>query len=216
MQQNVSPPERFASVALGSLVLARSLFSKQRPLSRLTQTVGGAGLIWRGLSGFCPVYSTIGRDTARPALAHRIRLEKTIMINKTLDEVREILGEGDPVWRSSDSTLLPMTAGKRLWDLHLREADSRRTLIHASLTNPDAQDGLHGKLQTKLVMEALEAELRKLKALIETGEIPTTEGQPTGRRSQAVKTINEVLQDKLQAPQRAASGSASQDVEATI
>ncbi len=46
------------------------------------------------------------------------------------------------------------------------------------------------KLLGKIPEFQIKEDLRRFKALIEAGEIPTTEGQPSGRRSAAVSLIH--------------------------
>jgi len=202
MHQNVSNPERLASVTLGSMVLARSLIGKQRSkFSRLTQGVSGVGLLFRGLTGHCPLYEKMGKSTMEDSPRLPLNFEKSIVINKSLDEVRSILGESDPVWQNSDSTLFPIHAGDQLWDLRLKEShDAKRTFLYASLANHENQQIGGGLMPISGLKQALDLELRRLKALLETGEVPTIEGQPHGRRSalgQAVESFTESVQDKM-------------------
>ena len=60
MHMNVGNWERVGSVALGTALL---YFSRNRdrriPGARST----AAGLLWRGVTGFCPINATIGRDS---------------------------------------------------------------------------------------------------------------------------------------------------------
>jgi short-subunit dehydrogenase len=203
MHHNVSNTERLASIALGSTALFRSLFGRKRgAFSRVTQGVGGVGLLYRGLTGYCPVYQKMGKDTLHDLpRGLPLNFEKSIVINKSLDEVRSILGENDPVWQNSDSTLFPIRAGDQLWDLRLKEShDGKRTFLYASPSNQDSSEFKGGRLRIAGMKQALDGELRRLKALLETGEVPTIEGQPHGRRSavgQAVETITETVQEKM-------------------
>lgn len=203
MHHNVSNTERLASIALGSTALFKSLFGRKRgAFSRVTAGVGGVGLLYRGLTGYCPVYEKMGKDTLHDS-PRRLpqNFEKSIVINKSLDEVRSILGENDPVWQNSDSTLFPIRAGDQLWDLRLKEShDGKRTFLYASPSNQDSSEFKGGRLRIAGMKQALDGELRRLKALLETGEVPTIEGQPHGRRSavgQAVETIAETVQEKM-------------------
>jgi hypothetical protein len=204
MHHNVSSTERLASIALGSTVLLRSLFGKRRgTFSRLTQGVGGVGLLYRGVTGYCPVYQKLGKDTVQGSPRRLpLNFEKSIVINKSLDEVRSILGENDPVWQNSDSTLFPISAGDQLWDLRLKEShDGKRTFLYASPSSQESGTYQGGRIHMSGIKHALDLELRRLKALLETGEVPTIEGQPHGRRSavgQAVESISETVQEKMQ------------------
>ncbi|WP_176736633.1 SDR family NAD(P)-dependent oxidoreductase [Oligoflexus tunisiensis] len=201
---NVSDTERLISIALGTAAVARSLFGKKRgSFSRLTQGVGGAGLLYRGLTGYCPVYEKMGKAPIQAAPRRMLlNFEKSIVINKSLDEVRSVLGENDPVWQNSDSTLFPISAGGQIWDLRLKEShDGKRTFLYASPSNEEGYQIRGGRLHMAAMKQALDHEMRRLKALLETGEVPTTEGQPHGRRSatgQAVEEISGSIQDHLQ------------------
>jgi hypothetical protein len=130
-----------------------------------------------------------------------LNFEKSIVINKSLDEVRSILGENDPVWQNSDSTLFPISAGGQLWDLRLKEShDGKRTFLYASPSSQESSEFKGGRLRMAGMKQALDIELRRLKALLETGEVPTIDGQPHGRRSavgEAVESITETVQEKM-------------------
>jgi hypothetical protein len=203
MHHNVSNTERLVSIAIGSTALMRSLFGRKRgTFSRLTQGVGGVGLLYRGLTGYCPVYQKMGKEMIQGS--HRrlpLNFEKSIVINKSLDEVRSILGENDPIWQNSDSTLFPIKAGDQVWDLRLKEShDGKRTFLYASLSQQEDNQITGGRLRVAGMKQALDTELRRLKALLETGEVPTIEGQPHGRRSamgQAVENISDSVQEKM-------------------
>jgi short-subunit dehydrogenase len=203
MQHNVSNTERLASIAIGSGFLLRSLFGKKRgTFSRLAQGVGAAGFLYRGLTGYCPVYQKMGKEMIQDSPRRMpLNFEKSIVINKSLDDVRSILGENDPIWQNSDSSLFPIKAGDQVWDLRLKEShDGKRTFLYASLSQQDKSEIKGGRLRVASMKHALDAELRRLKALLETGEVPTIEGQPHGRRSavgQAVENISESVQEKM-------------------
>jgi hypothetical protein len=147
------------------------------------------------------VYEKLGKDTLHAGPSLPQNFEKSILINKSLDEVRAILGEGDPVWQTSDSTVFPITAGEQLWDLRLKEThDGERTFIYASLARPGSEIK-GGRLHAAALKQALDLELRRLKALLETGEMPTIEGQSHGQRSavgKAIENISETVQEKIQ------------------
>lgn len=190
MLANVSRNERIVSITLGSVVLLRGLFSgKKSTLGRVTQSATGAGMLWRGLSGYCPLYEKIGRQSLSELAASR-SMEKSITIHKPIEEVRDVLGEGDPVWYASSSKIFPITAGDLLWDLRLEEISSgRQTLVRATLSDQNSTFGLKSRLHGMALKKAADAELRKLKALVETGEIPTIKGQPHGLRRSAQHTV---------------------------
>ncbi|MDP0499909.1 MAG: SRPBCC family protein [Verrucomicrobiota bacterium JB022] len=71
---NVSNPERIIS-AVGGLALTAFAFRQRQPWLGLLMGAAGGGLLYRGLSGHCPLSSAVGRDTAptqsaRPISAH--------------------------------------------------------------------------------------------------------------------------------------------------
>jgi len=60
MHMNVGNWERVGSVALGAALL---YFSRDRARRLPGARSTAAGLLWRGVTGFCPVNATIGRDS---------------------------------------------------------------------------------------------------------------------------------------------------------
>jgi len=72
-QINVSNPERVVS-AIGGLALTAFAFRQRRPAVGLLMGMLGGGLLYRGLSGHCPLSSAVGRSTsgqsAKPISAH--------------------------------------------------------------------------------------------------------------------------------------------------
>src|SRR6185369_12154719 len=59
---NVSDPERWLSVVAGTALAAYGL--KSRNASGLTLAGLGSALVWRGATGHCTVYETLGISTA--------------------------------------------------------------------------------------------------------------------------------------------------------
>ena len=81
---NVNDLERTASVLAGTALLIGAV----RGGRRTVKTIAGAGLVARGLSGYCPVNSVLGRasvrDDTRQALAgdRGVRIEESITIRR--------------------------------------------------------------------------------------------------------------------------------------
>ncbi len=74
-----------------------------------------------------------------------------------------------------------------------KASDARGTMVAVRLHyKPPAGRGGAGiaRLLGKFPQFQIKEDLRRFKALIEAGEIPTTEGQPSGRRSAAVSLIH--------------------------
>lgn len=62
MHQNVSTVERGLSTLGGALLAAYGL--RRRSPQGITAAVVGGTLVYRGLSGHCPVYASLGVSTA--------------------------------------------------------------------------------------------------------------------------------------------------------
>ncbi|HEX3860766.1 MAG TPA: DUF2892 domain-containing protein [Stellaceae bacterium] len=74
---NVGTGERIGSALAGSALILRALLHPS--LGRLVVALGGAALLQRGVTGFCPVYDAIGIDTTendRSKVAQRRRLNQ--------------------------------------------------------------------------------------------------------------------------------------------
>src|SRR5215831_6328375 len=81
---NVGDFERVLSV-IGGGVLA--LYGLRRSLGHLMLMLGGGALIYRGLTGHCGAYQTMGITTANQEPSHGTTLEATITVNKPAPEV---------------------------------------------------------------------------------------------------------------------------------
>src|SRR4051812_18116469 len=60
-QTNVSNPERWVSVIAGAAIAAFGL--KRRSLGGLALAGIGGGLLWRGATGHCAIYESLGLST---------------------------------------------------------------------------------------------------------------------------------------------------------
>lgn len=95
-------------------------------------------------------------------------------------------------WRSLEGSGLETTGEVRFE----ARPGGRGTLVRVELEYRPPL-GLLGRLAAPLVLEAperqLKEDLRRLKALLETGEIARTEGQPAGRREVVHRTLARLL-----------------------
>src|SRR5215204_611121 len=84
---NVTMAERVLSVFTGSALLLYGL--QNRGLKGTGVAVLGSGLLMRGVTGHCQMYSTFGISTAseeeRLSAKHAIRVEKTLTVNAPVD-----------------------------------------------------------------------------------------------------------------------------------
>ncbi|MBV8520458.1 MAG: DUF2892 domain-containing protein [Acidobacteria bacterium] len=85
---NVNDPERWISVILGSAVAAYGL--KSRSLRGLAIAAAGGALVWRGATGHCMVYQTLGvtsvpdaEDDSHVSVPYGkgIRVEESVIVN---------------------------------------------------------------------------------------------------------------------------------------
>jgi uncharacterized membrane protein len=86
---NVNDLERTASVLAGTALLIGAM----RGRSTTAKTIAGAGLVARGLTGYCPVNSMLGRgrmrDDTRQALGgdRGVRIKETITIRRAASDL---------------------------------------------------------------------------------------------------------------------------------
>lgn len=81
---NVGGLERALSLLGGGALV---LYGLRRSLGNLVCMLGGGALIYRGITGYCPAYQTMGVSTFSPDSAPGILLEASITVNKPAAEV---------------------------------------------------------------------------------------------------------------------------------
>lgn len=83
--ENVNTTERLLSIAAGTFVFykgIKQLFS--HPLIGLQEVAVGGVLLYRGATGFCPVYDRIGKDTTD---LQALRITERFIVDRPRDEV---------------------------------------------------------------------------------------------------------------------------------
>ena len=84
---NVGNNERILSAAVGAFLLSSGINNLFRhPLSALVKTALGGALLYRGASGHCPVYSSMGK-TRGVTHTQAINIRTNLIVNKPKDEV---------------------------------------------------------------------------------------------------------------------------------
>jgi uncharacterized membrane protein len=78
---NVEPAERGISAVSGALLLVSGLRRGNLPL-----LLGGGFLLYRGVTGFCPIYRAIESHSGR-SLRDGLQIEESITVNKPADQV---------------------------------------------------------------------------------------------------------------------------------
>lgn len=225
---NLGDTERKVSVAAGAIVALTGL--ARRDLAGLLIAGVGGALVYRGLSGTCPLYQALGMNTADDAADQTrrgIHIEQAFLVNRTPEDLYtywrnfenlpnvmthlksvKVL-EGD---RSEWTASAPRIAGGEVtWEARITRDEpnhaiawksvpgaavdtrgeisfspamgDRGTEVRVSMQyNPPA--GRLGHWIAKLAGESPEQQiredLRNFKRMMETGEIPTTVGQPRG------------------------------------
>lgn len=80
---NVSNKERVASVVSGSALLWHAFSGKRK---NILEGIAGGYMVFRGLSGYCPVYDLAGKSRL-PDPAKNINIQTSLTINKPVQEV---------------------------------------------------------------------------------------------------------------------------------
>lgn len=84
---NVGQGERIASAAIGAWMLSSSLNNlTKHPINSLVKLAIGGVLLYRGVSGHCPIYSSMGK-TKGVANTPNINIRTSLIVNKPKDEV---------------------------------------------------------------------------------------------------------------------------------
>ncbi len=187
----------------------------------------GAGLIARGLSGFCIVYAATGRDTTRPEGRPALEASTTVTVYRPRKEVyafwrnlenlprfmRHLRHVDERGGRSHWVARLPKDIGELDWDAEIIDENKNERITWVSLPGasiknrgsvwfedvPGKKDatevhvsiayeppaGKAGRKIAKAIDPAFEQyvkeDLRRFKHILEAGEVPSTEGQPSAR-----------------------------------
>jgi uncharacterized membrane protein len=81
---NVSPLERIASVAAGGYLLYSAIANRGK--FGWVKALGGAAILYRGTSGYCPVYAAIGKSQL-PVPYKTVNIRTKLTVNRQRDEV---------------------------------------------------------------------------------------------------------------------------------
>jgi uncharacterized membrane protein len=222
---NVGKIERIASAVGGGALIGYAVANRSK--TGIVMGLLGAGLLYRGATGQCEAYRSLGINTAGTTdeVARDIHVEKSVTINASpkelyrlwrnyenlprfledlesvtpIDETRShwvAIGPGDKkvewdaeIYNEKENELiawrsLPGSDITNAGSVHFEESPGHGTYVKVVLNyNPPGGKAaaLFAKLFGKEPGQLVEYNLRRLKQLAETGEIPTTEGQPSGR-----------------------------------
>jgi uncharacterized membrane protein len=221
---NVAELERWGSVASGAVAIAYGMSGRAR--ARTLWSAAGSALVYRGMTGHCPVYSTLGVTTARTdaetraALAGErgIHVRESVRLEKPVDEVyrfwrrlenlprfmtylervddlgngrwhwvakgpagmhvewdAEVINEVENKvigWRTLPGSQVTM-AGSVNFDV-VRNGESSQVTVHLQYAPPAGRaTALVARLFGREPSQTIREDLRRLKYLLEAGEIPT-------------------------------------------
>jgi uncharacterized membrane protein len=220
---NLGRPERLFSVFSGALILFGGLHRRSLPL-----ILGAGALLYRGISGYCPVYRALERFVGMP-LTDGLYFEESIAVNKPVEQVYALwrhvenlprfmlhLESVTPTYGNRSHWVARMPAPLRLeWDAAVTDEQENRRISWCSLPGsrvdhagsvffhslpgrggtevkiifkykpPAGSAGAAAaKLLSLLTQNQIKTDLRAFKAVTETGERPTTVGQPFGQATQ--------------------------------
>jgi len=258
--KNLGAVERWASVVGGAALVSYGV--KKRSQGGIVLAILGGDLIYRGTTGYSPLYRALGIAPLEKSLGESvsvpyrqgIRVDKFITIDKPREEVygfwrnletlprfmqhvhsltaldhkcshwilrgptgktvewnAEIIHEQPNEWIGWRS--IPGSDVDSAGSVHFKPAPGGRgTQVHLELQYIPP-GGLFGAARAMLMGESpadqIQQDLRRLKQLMETGEISTTEGQPHGNQSvlrykpararRAVSVEGDNVQDALEA-----------------
>lgn len=83
--QNVNMPERILSILGGAFVMYKGLKQlKDKPLIAFQEAMVGSILLYRGATGYCPIYSAMGKDSTDTKPVH---ITESFIVNKPREEV---------------------------------------------------------------------------------------------------------------------------------
>jgi uncharacterized membrane protein len=202
-KRNLTRADRIGYVVGG---IALIVWALRRPSALRTGVAGvGGWLLYQGYTGRNPMFKPLGIEVnPQPALAEvaeTLVVEEAITISQPRAEVYAFfsqvenlpaLGEADlQVLREADGDELAWRATRddklmHFGSLSFRDAPGGRGTIVAARVEYAPSGGslgaalahLMGRSPPRLVADSL----RHARALLETGEIATTRGQPTGHR----------------------------------
>jgi uncharacterized membrane protein len=200
---NLMRPDRIGYVAGGLALIA---WAARRPSWPKAMAAGfGAWLLYQAYTGNNPMFRPLGlevnRQPALPEVTETLIVEEAITISRPRAEVYAYFAQPDHLPALADATLDVIRASDNdelAWralradrllhfgSLEFRDAPGGRgTIVAARLEYVPAGGSLgavlariSGRSPQRLVTDAL----RRARAMLETGEAPTTTGQPSGRR----------------------------------
>ena len=206
---NVGPVERGLSLASGMVLLAYTL--ARRPKMGLPLGLEAGYMVYRGATGHCVFYQMLGINRVQANGHEGILAERAVTVNRPRAELYQMwrnfenlprfmhylesvrvdeADSGRSHWVAKGPLGRQVEGGAEVIEERENEfvdaPGGRGTIVHVTMQyNPPA--GSLGAAFAKLLGKEpglqIKEDLRRFKQIMETGEIPTIEGQPSGRRS---------------------------------
>jgi uncharacterized membrane protein len=197
---NVGGTERMASMIAGGALLGYGL--KEGGLLGTAASVLGGAMLYRGSTGHCHMYDAMDINTAgdvpegtkkspftRGLFTSRVHVTKSVTINKPAAELYRF-------WRNFENLpqfmkhLESVTVGDHKM-VEFIDAGDRGTIVKVVMTY-EAPGGKIGEWIAWALGEEpsvqVQDDLQRLKMLMETGRIQTTQGQTSGRETTPPQT----------------------------
>jgi uncharacterized membrane protein len=226
---NVGPAERKASVVGGSILALSGLgtLSRKHILPGLALVAAGGALFYRGKTGHCDLYQTLGIDTIHTS-GSGLRMEKVVTVNRPPHEVYEfwhnlenlprfmqhlesvqVTGERTSHWVARGPGGISAQWDAEMMDDYPGQQISWHSVGAADLPNRGAVEfkeapggrgtevrvtveyyppgGAAGRAAARMAQvitaQQLEEDLKRLKQVLETGEIATARNTAAAKRS---------------------------------
>ena len=187
--QNLSDRERVGSLIVGVLLLGYGLVKRS-----VVGTALGGYLAYRGQSGRCRLYESLGLDSRDDADGFPARFTRSIAINRPRREVYRFFQSTAPLESELNLTgewedeLLFWTSAKgnrpeTQYAIELEDLSRNGgTVVRAwvAYVAPIGGAGRAFLLRKPFSTRRVERELREIKQILETGEIASTKGQSSG------------------------------------
>lgn len=115
MGQNVGNYERVASGVSGATLIALGL--RRGTLGGILTAIGGAAILYRGVTGHCSVYQRFGIDTTPEGLSRGIEVSRAITIGCSPDEAYRFWRnfENFPMFMHHLESVTELEAGRTHW-----------------------------------------------------------------------------------------------------
>jgi uncharacterized membrane protein len=200
---NLTRAERLGYVVGG---IALVIWALRRPnLKRASAGGFGGWLLYQAYTGSNPIFRPLGirvnPQPADPDVAETVVIDDAITISRPRAEVYAFFQERSNVPAATEGEI-EMTRERQGEELAWRGLRGEKVMHFGSLAFRDAPGGrgtivdarfeyqpTGGSLGVALArvmgrspQRVIADSLRRARALLETGEVPTTDGQPTGRR----------------------------------